>query len=55
VVFASPGILYGVLQPVAGFALAAVTAALAVRLPRLSISPAADPVRVRGTATVITA
>jgi hypothetical protein len=55
VVFASPGILYGVLQPVAGFALAAVTAALAVRLPRLSISPAADPARVRGTATAITA
>lgn len=53
VVFAGPGILLGVLQPVAGFALAAVTAALAVRLPRVSIDPAANPARV--TATVITA
>ena len=55
VVFAGPGILYGVLQPVAGFALAAVTAALAVRLPRLPIGTAADPARVPGTATAITA
>ena len=37
VVFAGPGILFGVLQPFAGFALAATTAALAVRLPRLPI------------------
>src|SRR5690348_15894789 len=55
VVFAGPGILYGVLQPVAGFALAAVTAALAVRLPRVPIGPTSDPDRVRGTATFITA
>jgi hypothetical protein len=44
-----------VLQPVAGFALAAVTAALAVRLPRVSIGSVDDRARVRGTATVITA
>jgi ABC-type dipeptide/oligopeptide/nickel transport system permease component len=55
VLFAGPGFLYGVLQPVAGFALAAATATLAVRLPRLSIGPAAGPALVRGTAPVVTA
>jgi len=55
VLFAGPGFLFGSLQPIAGFALAAVTAALAVRLPRLSIDRAADPARIRGTATAITA
>jgi hypothetical protein len=54
VVFAGPGILIGVLQPVAGFALAAVTAALAVRLPRLSIGSVVDSAR-SSTASVITA
>jgi hypothetical protein len=55
VVFAGPGFVFGVLQPVAGFALAVATAALAVRLPRLSISAAAGPARIRGTAPVVTA
>jgi hypothetical protein len=55
VLFAGPGFLFGVLQPVAALALAAATAAFAVRLPRLSIDPAADPARVRRGGTVVTA
>jgi hypothetical protein len=53
--FAGPGFVVGVLQPVAGFTLAMATAALAVRLPRLSIPAAAVPAPVRGTAPVATA
>jgi hypothetical protein len=53
--FAGPGILIDVLQPTAGFALAAATAALAVRLPRLPIGSDVHSARVRGTATVVTA
>jgi hypothetical protein len=35
--------VFGVLPPIAGFALAAATAALAVRLPRLTIDAIAGP------------
>jgi hypothetical protein len=55
VLFAGPGFLFGVLQPIAGFALAAATAALAVRLPRVSLAPDVPSARVRGTAAVVTA
>ena len=50
--FAGPGLVFGVLQPVAGFALAAATVALAVRLPSVAIQRSVEPYRVRGTATV---
>jgi hypothetical protein len=53
-VFAGPGFLIDVLQPAAGLALAAATAALAVRLPRLTIDPIADPARIRNTGPVLT-
>jgi hypothetical protein len=55
VLFAGPGFVFGVLQPIAGFALAAATAALAVRLPRLAIDRIADAAGTRGTAPVATA
>jgi len=55
ILFAGPGLLFGVLQPIAGFALAAATAALAIRLLRVSVEPGTDAARVRGTATVVTA
>lgn len=55
VLFAGPGFVVGMLQPVAGFALAVATAALAVRLPRLPIDAPVDPTRIRGTAPVVTA
>jgi hypothetical protein len=54
VLFAGPGFVFGVLQPAAGLALAAATAALAVRLPRLTIDPIADPARIRDTGPVLT-
>jgi len=54
-VFAGPGLLFGVLQPIAGFALVAATAALAIRLPRLSIDPGMHAAPARGIATVVTA
>jgi hypothetical protein len=55
VLFAGPGFVFGVLQPIAGFALASTTAALAVRLPRLSIDTAAPPERIRRATTAVTA